>query len=167
MTAYAAKRAALRRQRAAKAGAVTVAVVIVASQAHPASRTRTAPTRRRIERAHVARARADHAKLSSLRASAFPTSAISARPFNAGAAKAEARKLTSGYRGQVKAAKAVGVSDFGDLGATVQRGRGQGRSAQAHQRLSRPGESGESDPARRSARSSVSAHTHTTATGAA
>ncbi|MDV7316966.1 hypothetical protein, partial [Mycolicibacterium fortuitum] len=96
-----------RRQRAAKAGAVTVAVVIVASQAHPASRTRTAPTRRRIERAHVARARADHAKLSSLRASAFPTSAISARPFNAGAAKAEARKLTSGYRGQVKAAKAT------------------------------------------------------------
>ncbi|WP_165613851.1 hypothetical protein [Mycolicibacterium fortuitum] len=67
----------------------------------------TGGPRRRIERAHVARARADHAKLSSLRASAFPTSAISARPFNAGAAKAEARKLTSGYRGQVKAAKAT------------------------------------------------------------
>lgn len=113
--AYAAKRAALRRQRAAKAVKVTtaaaaVAVVVGASRSpYPARgamaahrnallarnhvHVATGGPRRRIERAHVARARADHAKLSSLRASAFPTSVMSARPFNAGAAKAEARAV--------------------------------------------------------------------------
>lgn len=113
--AYAAKRAALRRQRAAKAAKVTtaavaVAVVVGASRSpYPArgamaahrntllARNRvhvaTGGPRRRIERAHIARARADHAKLSSLRASAFPTSAVSAKPFNVKAARAEAKAV--------------------------------------------------------------------------
>lgn len=112
----AARLAALRRQRARRATAVkhaalaglTVgAAVAIATQAHPASRTRTAPARQRINRAHVARARADHAKLTSLRASAFPTSVMSAPAFNAQAARREARTLTAGYRGQVKAVRRI------------------------------------------------------------
>ncbi|AQA01888.1 hypothetical protein BVC93_04940 [Mycobacterium sp. MS1601] len=110
--------AALRRQRArrvtragvktaAVAGSAAVATVAVVSQSRPSSRTRTAPARRRIERAYVARAKADHAKLRSLRASAFPTSAIGASTFDARSARAEARALTSGYRQQVKAARRV------------------------------------------------------------
>lgn len=106
--AYAAKRAA----KAAKVttAAVAVAVVVGASRSpYPARgamaahrnallarnhvHVATGGPRRRIERAHVARARADHAKLSSLRASAFPTSVISPRPFNARAARAEAKAV--------------------------------------------------------------------------
>lgn len=113
--AHAAKRAALRRQRATKAvkvttAAVTVAAVVGASRSQYPARgamaahrnallarnhvhVATGGPRRRIERTHVARARADHAKLSSLRASAFPTSVMSPRPFNAKAARAEARAV--------------------------------------------------------------------------
>lgn len=108
--------AALRRQRAryvtragvrtaAVAGSAAIATVAVVSQSQPSSRTRTAPVRRRIERAHVARAAADHAKLRSLRASAFPTSVMTAPSFDPRSARAEAQSLTSGYRRQVKAAR--------------------------------------------------------------
>ncbi|WP_111511871.1 hypothetical protein [Mycobacterium kyogaense] len=91
---------------AALAG-TAVAVVVVVSQSRPSSRVRTAPARRRIERAHVARARADHAKLVSLRASAFPTSVMNAPAFNANNARREAEALTAGYRSQVKASRRV------------------------------------------------------------
>lgn len=92
-----------RRKRRRTAAGVTVAVgAVAATQAHPASRTRTTVQRRRIVKGHVARARADHAKVSSLRARVYPTSAITGRSFNAKAARAEGRKLTRGYRKQVK-----------------------------------------------------------------
>lgn len=95
---------AKRKKRRRTAAGVTVAVgAVAATQARPASRIRTAATRRRIVKGHVARARADHAKLAGLRARAFPTSALTGRPFNAKAAKAEGRKLTKGYRKSVKA----------------------------------------------------------------
>lgn len=83
----------------------TVAAVAVASQVRPTSRTRTAATKRRIQRAHVARARADHAKMVSLRASAFPTSRLNAPTFNAKTARSEARTLTKGYRKRAKATR--------------------------------------------------------------
>lgn len=87
----------LKRRRAA--AGVTVAVgAVAATQAHPTSRTRTGLARRRIVRGHVERARADHAHLASIRARAFPTSVMTARPFNARAARAEGRRLTAGYR---------------------------------------------------------------------
>lgn len=112
-TPEAARRAALRRQRArrvatttAKAG-VAVAAVVVASQVRPSSTTRTAPARRRIERAYVARAAADHRKITTLRASAFPTTRLKAPKFDPRAARTEARSLTKGYRGQVRAARRV------------------------------------------------------------
>jgi hypothetical protein len=92
-----------RRKRRRTAAGVTVAVgAVAATQAHPASRTGTGVTRRRIVKGHVARARTDHAKLSSLRARAFPTTAVTGKPFNARAARAEGRTLTKGYRRQVK-----------------------------------------------------------------
>jgi hypothetical protein len=95
-----------RRKRRRTAAGVTVAVgAVAATQAHPASRTRTAVTRRRIVKGHVARARADHAKLSSLRAKAFPTTAVTGKPFNAKAARAEGRTLTKGYRKSVKSVR--------------------------------------------------------------
>ena len=85
---------------------MTVAVgAAAATQAHPASRTRTAATRRKIVGKHVARARADHAKLSSLRARAFPTTAVTGKPFNAKAARDEGRKVTKGYRKGVKSVR--------------------------------------------------------------
>src|SRR5689334_829622 len=109
----AARRAALRRQRArrvatttAKAG-VVVAAVVVASQVRPSSTTRTAPAKRRIERAYVARAAADHRKMTTLRASAFPASRLNAPKFDPLLARAEARSLTKGYRGQVRASRRV------------------------------------------------------------
>jgi hypothetical protein len=95
-----------RKKRRRTAAGVTVAVgAVAATQAHPASRTRTAATRRRIVKGHVARARADHVKLSTLRARAFPTTAVTGKPFNAKAARAEGRTLTKGYRKGVKSVR--------------------------------------------------------------
>jgi hypothetical protein len=92
-----------RKKRRRTAAGVTVAVgAVAATQVHPASRSRTTVQRRRIVKGHVARARADHAKVSSLRARAFPTTAVTGKPFNARAARAEGRKLTNGYRKQVR-----------------------------------------------------------------
>lgn len=92
-----------RKKRRRTAAGLTVAVgAVAATQARPASLTRTAATRRRIVKGHVARARADHAKLSSLRARVNPTTAVTGRPFNAKAARAEGRTLTRGYRKRVK-----------------------------------------------------------------
>lgn len=52
-----------RKKRRRTAAGVTVAVgAVAATQAHPASRTRTTVQRRRIVKGHVARARADHAR---------------------------------------------------------------------------------------------------------
>ncbi|MDP7704294.1 hypothetical protein [Mycobacterium sp. TY815] len=81
---------------------VAVAGVVAASQARPASRTRTAAQRRRIVKGHVARAAADHERLTAIRARAFPTTALTGRKFDAQAARAEGRKLTAGYRRQAK-----------------------------------------------------------------
>lgn len=87
-----------RRKRRRVAGGVTVAVgVVAATQAHPASRTRTAATRRKIVKGHVARTRADHAKLSGVRARAIPTTALTSKPFDARAARVEDRTLTKSY----------------------------------------------------------------------
>lgn len=95
-----------RRKRRRVAGGVTVAVgAVAATQAHPASRTRTAATRRKIVKGHVGRARADHAHLAGLRSRAFPTTALTGKPFNAHAARAEGRTLTRGYRKQVKSVR--------------------------------------------------------------
>nr|CRL70327.1 hypothetical protein CPGR_01940 [Mycolicibacterium komanii] len=92
-----------RKKRRRTVAGVTVTVgAVAATQAHPASRTRTAATQRKIVKGHVARASADHAKLSSMRARAFPTTAVTGRSFNAKAARAEGRTLTKGYRKQVK-----------------------------------------------------------------
>lgn len=91
-----------RRRRAAVAGSTVVAGAVAGSQVHPASRTRTAVQRRRIVRRHVERARADHERMTSLRARAFPTTAVTGKPFNAKAARREGRKLTKGYRKQIK-----------------------------------------------------------------
>ena len=84
------------------AGTAIAGTAVAATQAHPASRTRTAITRRKLINRHVARAQDDHEHLAALRAKVFPTSVMTARRFDASAAKREARKLTSGYRGQVK-----------------------------------------------------------------
>lgn len=92
-----------RKKRRRTAAGVTVAVgAVAATQAHPASRTRAAVTRRKIVKGHVGRARADHAKLAGMRARAFPTTALTGKPFNAKAARAEGRTLTKGYRKSVK-----------------------------------------------------------------
>lgn len=82
---------------------MTVAVgVVAASQARPASRTRTGTQRHRIVRRHVTRARADHAKSVSRRNRVFPTDAIRPARFDAKAARREGRTLTKGYRKQVR-----------------------------------------------------------------
>lgn len=100
---------AKRKKRRRTAAGVTVAVgAVAATQAHPASRTRTAVTRRRIVKGHVARARADHAKLAGMRARAFPTTALTGKAFNAKAARAEGRTLTKGYRKSVKKVRKAG-----------------------------------------------------------
>jgi hypothetical protein len=92
-----------KRKRRRTAAGLTVAVgAVAASQAHPASRTRTGITRRKIVRRHVARASADHQRHISRRNRVFPTEAIRARRFDAKAAKAEGRRLTARYRKQVK-----------------------------------------------------------------
>lgn len=91
-----------KRRRAAVAGSAVAAGAVAASQVHPASRTRTAVTRRRLVARHVTRAAADHAKLSSLRARVYPTSVMTGKPFNAKAARREGRRLTKGYRRGVK-----------------------------------------------------------------
>jgi hypothetical protein len=94
-----------RKRRRRAAGAVVVAGAVAGSQVHPTSRTRTGLARRRIVRGHIERARADHERLASIRARAFPTSVMTARPFNAKAARAEVRKLTKGYRKGVKSVR--------------------------------------------------------------
>jgi hypothetical protein len=63
---------------------------------------RTAATRHKVVKGHVARARADHACNISRRNRVYPTAAINARPFNPKAARAEGRTLTKGYRKGVK-----------------------------------------------------------------
>lgn len=95
-----------RRTRRRTVAGVTVAVgAVAASQARPASRTRTTVARRRIVKGHVSRARADHAKLAGMRARVYPTTALSRTPFNAKAAKAEGLALTKGYRKSVKSVR--------------------------------------------------------------
>jgi hypothetical protein len=96
-----------RRRRAAVAGSAVAGTVVVASQARPASRTRTAVQRRRIVRRHVARAKADHKHLASVRARVFPTTAVTGKRFDSQAARREGRKLTKGYRRQVKLVRKV------------------------------------------------------------
>lgn len=91
-----------RRRRAAVAGSAVAVGAVAGSQVRPTSRTRTTVARRRIVRRHVARAGADHERLTSLRARVDPISAVTGAKFDAKAARAEGRKLTSGYRRQVK-----------------------------------------------------------------
>jgi hypothetical protein len=92
-----------RRTRRRTAAGVTVAVgAVAASQARPASRTRTTVQRHRVVKTHVGRARADHANLTRIRARAFPTTAVTGKPFDAKAARAEARRLTKGYGKRVR-----------------------------------------------------------------
>ncbi|HUO37365.1 MAG TPA: hypothetical protein VMU34_05765 [Mycobacterium sp.] len=61
-----------RRRQAAVTGSAVAAGAVVATQAHPASRTHTAIQRRKLVKRHVARAQADHDRLASLRAKVFP-----------------------------------------------------------------------------------------------
>jgi hypothetical protein len=91
-----------RRRRAAVTGSAVAVGAVAGSQVRPTSRTRTAAQRRRIVSRHVERARADHERLTSLRARAFPTTAVTGKAFDAAAARREGRKLTTGYRHQVK-----------------------------------------------------------------
>ena len=95
-----------RRTRRRTAAGLTVAVgVAAASQAHPASRTRTGITRRRIVRRHVGMARADHARQASRRNRVFPTEAVRSTRFDAKAARREGRTLTKGYQKQVRSVR--------------------------------------------------------------
>jgi hypothetical protein len=48
----------------------------------------------------VARAHADHEYLASVRAKAFPTTAVTGRPFDADAARREAKRVTAAGYGQ-------------------------------------------------------------------
>ncbi|SON62255.1 hypothetical protein MSIMFI_03776 [Mycobacterium simulans] len=92
------------RRRALVAGAAAV-TAIAASQVHPASRTRSAVARRRIVKAHVARAASDHRKSVTRRARVLPHRVTPGAAFPKSARKAahvEARKLTKGYRRQLK-----------------------------------------------------------------
>jgi hypothetical protein len=92
-----------RRRQAAVAGSAVVAGAVGVQQArNPASRARTAVGRRRIVRRHITRAQADHERAVSRRNRVFPTEALRSRPFDAKAARREGRKLTAGYRKQVK-----------------------------------------------------------------
>jgi hypothetical protein len=68
----------------------------------PLDHPRTAIQRHRIVRNHVTRAAADHEHLASLRAKVFPTSVMTGPRFDVSAARREGRKLTVGYRKQVK-----------------------------------------------------------------
>jgi hypothetical protein len=92
------------RRNAALAGS-PLAAGVAASQARPASHTRTAAQRRRMVKRHVERARADHERLASIRARVFPTTAVTGKQFDASAARREARRLTAGHRQQVKRAR--------------------------------------------------------------
>lgn len=98
-----------RRRRAAVAGSAVVAGAVAVGQArNPASRTRAAITRRKLVNRHVARAAADHEHLTVLRAKSFPTEVSVAAPFDSAArkaARAEARRLTAGFRRRAKAAR--------------------------------------------------------------
>lgn len=94
----------VRRRRAVLAG-TAAATALAASQAHPASRTRTGITRRRVVKGHVARAASDHRKSVTRRARALPHRPTAGAAFPKSARKAattEARKLTRGYRRQLK-----------------------------------------------------------------
>lgn len=94
----------VRRRRAVVAGTAAV-TAIAASQVHPASRARTAITRRRIVKRHVARAASDHRRSVTRRARALPHRPTAGAAFPKSARKAattEARKLTKGYRRQLK-----------------------------------------------------------------
>ena len=97
-----ARRQGKRRRRAAVAGSVVATGAVVASQVRPASRTRTGVQRRRIVRRHVARAAADHAHLASVRARVFPTTAVTGATFDRDAATREGKRLTEGYRRQIR-----------------------------------------------------------------
>lgn len=97
----------VRRRRAVVAGTAAV-TALAASQVHPASRTRTGITRRRMMKRHVARVASDHRKSVTRRARALPHRATSGAAFPKSArraATAEARKLTKGYRHQLKRAR--------------------------------------------------------------
>lgn len=97
----------VRRRRAVVAGTAAV-TALAASQVHPASRTRAGITRRRIVKRHVARAASDHRKSVTRRARALPHRVTPGAAFPKSARKAataEARKLTNGYRRQLKRAR--------------------------------------------------------------
>jgi len=94
-----------RRRRAGLAGTAVAATALAASQAHPASRTRTTITRRRLVKAHVARTASDHRRIVTLTARSLPHRVTTGAQLPASARKAartEGRKLTRGYRRQVK-----------------------------------------------------------------
>lgn len=93
-----------KRRRAVMARSA-VAVGVAATQAHPASRTRTGITKRKIVRKHVTRASADHKGNTSRRNRVFPTRAIQVRRFDAKAARREGRTLTAGFRKGVKSVR--------------------------------------------------------------
>lgn len=98
------KRRVRHRRAAVVAGTAAVAAT-AASQVHPASRTRTAITRRTLVKSHVARAASDHRKSVTRRARALPHRPTPGAAFPKSAHKAattEARKLTKGYRRQLK-----------------------------------------------------------------
>lgn len=103
-TEAAALKRRVRRRRAVVAGTAAVSA-LAASQVHPASRTRTAVARRKLVKRHVARAASDHRKSVTRRARALPQRVTSGAAFPKSARKAattEARKLTKGYRRQLK-----------------------------------------------------------------
>lgn len=91
-----------RRRRAAVAGTAVAVGALAGSQARPTSRTRTGVQRRRIVRRHVARAASDYEHLAHVRARAFPTTALSGAAFDRDAATREGKRLTEGYRKQVR-----------------------------------------------------------------
>jgi hypothetical protein len=94
-----------RRRRAGLAGTAVAATAVAASQVHPASRTRTAITRRKLVAGHVARVASDHRRMVTLTARALPhrvTTGARLPALARKAARAEGRTLTRGYRRQVK-----------------------------------------------------------------
>lgn len=99
------------QKRRKRAGTIirtaAVAGVVIATQTRPNSITRTQITRRRIVTAHVARARDDHERMISLRAKAFPESIMSAKKFDANAARTEAKRAIDGYHRQPKSVRRI------------------------------------------------------------
>jgi len=87
-----------RRKRAVTVvRTAAIAGVVIATQRRPNSITRTQIARRRIVNSHVARAHADHDRMVSLRAKALPETIMTAKKFDAEAARSEAKRVMDGY----------------------------------------------------------------------